>query len=212
MGNHQSGDEVPSWCDACECPSDRCSSPKEHIRKSKKIDKEKAARNDMAELMQEGEDLVELIFDLTCLKLQMPGNQKKSGLTWDKHQDMESILVVLNKAMSKLASLLDPEDFEAFTEDVNRTIAYRVAAKGGAERGSYQGDLLGSPSGDEPCPHERRGQRCEFPIACRKTRRASNYSHNMDRIRESHTTTTTTTPTPTSAASAIAIRTARANL
>ena len=164
----------------------------------------------MAEVLQKAEDLLELTFDLTCLKSQMPGNQKKSGLTWDKQQDMEAVLVVLNRLMSKLASVLGPEAYEEFTGSVNRTIIDRVAAKGGAERGSYKGDLLGSASGDESCPHDRRGQHCEFPIMCRKTRHARNYTNNMDRIRESHAATETPTPSPS--ASASAARTARANL
>ena len=197
-GGHQSGDEFRSWCNTCDTPFRDCHAPKEHERKSRKIVKEKAARSEMAGVLQQAEDLLENIFDLKTLKGQMPGNQKKSGLGKDKQQLSETILLLLNMMPREIASVHGPEAFAKFSGRANEAIEKLIEAGDGEL--PIELNLLASASGEEPCVHERRGLHCDTPIPCRKLRSTRNCSSNLARILESATTTATPTPTTPPAA------------
>jgi hypothetical protein len=198
----QSGDEFVRWCDTCDSLFRDCSTPKEHERKSRKIVKEKAARSEMAGVLQQAEDLLENVFNLNPLKKQMPGNQKKSGLTYDKQQDIETILLVLNILTRELALVQGPEAFEEFSGRTNKVIERLVTANDGEL--PVECSLLAAASGEDPCPHERRGLHCDTPIVCRKARHNRNYTNNMARIFEPGTTTTT--PAAAAAAATLPVR------
>jgi hypothetical protein len=191
----QSGNEFVRWCDTCDTLFRDCSTPKEDERKSRKIVKEKASRSEMAGVLQQAEDLLENVFNLNPLKKQMPGNQKKSGLTYDKQQDIETILLVLNILTRELAMVQGPEAFEEFSGRTNKVIERLVTANDGELPAECS--LLAAPSGEDPCPHDRRGLHCDTPIVCRKARHNRNYSNNMARIFEPGTTTATTPATAT---------------
>jgi hypothetical protein len=205
-GGPQSEDELRSWCNTCDTPFRNCHAPKEHERKSRKIVKEKAARSEMAGVLQQAEDLLENIFDLKMLKGQMPGNQKKSGLGKDKQQLSETILLLLNMMAREIASVHGPEAFAQFSGRANEAIEKLIEAGDGELPIGL--NLLASASGEEPCVHERRGLHCDTPIPCRKQRSTRNCSSNLARILESATTTAAPTPT-TPAAAAQSVRSSR---
>ena len=211
--DRHSGDEFTSWCDTCNSPFSNCSTPKQHERKSKKIGKEKASRDSQAEVLQHFEDLLENNFSLTCLKLQQPGNHKKSGLVYDKQQVIESALVALNMYTRKLVSAVEPEDLEDFNAGVNAVIEKVVTTKGRDQAAALdEVSLLASASassgaaGGEVCVHVACGLRCDVPIACRKARRAGNYDANMKSIRDVGTVAASLTPV---AGTALPTRSAR---
>jgi hypothetical protein len=207
-GGPQSDDEFMSWCYTCNKHFGECSTPKEHERKSRKIVKEKASRGRQAAALQDAEDTLEYFCDLSPLKEQMPGNQKKSGLSYDKQQVIEAELVLLDIAIRTLASQLDPEAFAEFKAKADRIIRDQVAAKGG--EGPIEGVLLVSGSGDQPCVHELRRMNCDTPIACRKERHAANCRINLARIFEAGTAATTPhIPETPAAAATLPVRPSR---
>jgi len=200
----KSGDEFFAWCDACKCLFRDCSTPKEHERKSKKIDKEKASRCRQALALQDAEDYLANLCDLSPLKPQMPGNQKKSGLAYDKQQIIEALLIVIDMQTRDHASLLGREASDELGRRMSQIIKQRVSTKGG-EGAILQGSLLASKSGEERCMHELRLSNCDNPIKCRKARRATNWNNNRARIFASgDTAASTPTPTPATAAAAAA--------
>jgi hypothetical protein len=201
----QSEDEFIRWCDTCNSPWRDCSTPKEHERKNKKIVKEKAARGEMAGVLQEAEDLLENLFDLTILKGQMPGNQKKSGLAYDKQQLIETVLLCLNLLSHELASVLGPEAFADFSRRVSGAISELVVPTTNGEDLSEL-SLLASQSSGLACVHESRGVPCDAPIPCRKAKNARNCTSNMARIFGSATTTATSTPTTPAATATLPVR------
>lgn len=188
-----SEDECGSWCDTCHTPFRNCSTPKEHERKGKKIVKEKAARNKQAQVLQKIEDLHDNVYDLTPLKPQMPGNQKKSGLEHDKQELFEVTLLVLDRQFQRMASNLSTDVLEQHRNEVNQAIRDHILAKG--DDGLYKGSLLASESGTDACPHEGRGSQCDNPIPCRKRIHARNFADNLARITESLTAATAPTVT-----------------
>ena len=194
----QSGDEFVRWCDTCDSLFRDCSTPKEHERKSRKIVKEKAARGEMAGVLQEAEDLLENLFDLAELKKQMPGNHKRSGLFYDKQQITESWLLALSIVSCELASVYSPEAFREFRGRASGAIRELVTAAEG--QGPVELSLLASGSGEEACQHEARGLRCDTAVICRKQRHARSFKFNMDLILG--VDATTNTPTPAAAAAA----------
>jgi hypothetical protein len=116
----RSEDDFIRWCDTCDSPWRDCRTPKEHERKSKKIVKEKASRERQAQVLQKLEDLLENNSDMTPLKLQMPGNQKKSGLLYDKQQVIEAVLIKADMDTRMLASLLGQDEFDRYCDRVSR--------------------------------------------------------------------------------------------
>jgi hypothetical protein len=200
----QSEDEFIRWCDTCNSPWRDCSTPKEHERKNKKIVKEKASRERQAQVLQKIEDLLENNYNLTPLKLQMPGNQKKSGLWFDKQQVIEIALLELDVNTRKLASVLSQEEFDEHIGEMNKLISEHALAKD--NEGPLERSLLTSMSGAvAPCAHVSRGLNCDTTIDCRKVRHARNYQNNV----ALHFGTVTTTPTPAAAAAALPVRSSR---
>jgi hypothetical protein len=195
----QSGDEFIRWCDTCDSIWRDCQTPKEHERKSKKIVKEKVSRKRQAQVLQKIEDLLELNYNMNPLKLQMPGNQKKSGLWFDKQQVIEIALLELDVNTRKLASVLSQEEFDEHIGEMNKLISEHALAKD--NEGPLERSLLTSVSEVEvPCAHQSRGLPCDATITCRKVRHATNYNNNMALQFGTAGTATTTTPTPAAAA------------
>jgi hypothetical protein len=201
----RSEDDFIRWCDTCDSPWRDCRTPKEHERKSKKIVKEKASRERQAQVLQKLEDLLENNSDMTPLKLQMPGNQKKSGLLYDKQQVIEAVLIKADMDTRMLASLLGQDEFDRYCDRVSRAIREHVAAND--NEGPLARSLLASVSGAEvPCAHVSRGLNCDTTIAYRKVRHTRNYNANL--AMEFGTATATTTPTP-AAATTLPVRSTR---
>ena len=201
----QSEDDFIRWCDTCDSLWRDCQTPKEYERKSKKIVKEKASRERQAQVLQKLEDLLENNCDMTPLKLQMPGNQKKSGLLYDKQQVIEAVLIKTDMDTRMLASLLGQDEFDRYCDRVSRAIREHVAAND--NEGPLARSLLASVSGAEvPCAHVSRALNCDTTIACRKARHTRNYNANL--ATEFGTATATTTPTP-AAATTLPVRSSR---
>jgi hypothetical protein len=187
-----SGNQSEDVCDTCKTLFRDCSAPKEDERKSRKIVKEKASREKQAQVLQKIEDLNENAYDLTQLKLQMPGNQKKSGLERDKQEILEVTFLVLDMQMQTMASNLSLEVMEKHRKEANDAILERVVKK--ESEGLYDGGLLASQSGNLACVHESRGLECKVPITCRKAEHRRNHDNNMARMLGSGITATTPTP------------------
>lgn len=147
---------------------DSCWDPKNHVRKVKKIVKEKSARNDQAKVLQHLEDTLEIVCNWRSPKEQKPGNQKRSGLVGDKQHDLVATFFGFDFALEWIARR---DDLHAFLQELRPRIDSHIASD--SPQDLPAGSLLAARTVSEKrrCTDDPSHRSCDNPIDCRKAAR-----------------------------------------
>jgi hypothetical protein len=170
------------WCTDCECAVTKCTSPKVHKARVKKIVKEKSSRSTQASILQSHEDLTQNALNIRGYKIQQPGNKKKSGMEYDKKEVLVSTLITLDVAMQHLARL-GRDKYEPFIREARESVETHLVH--GSQTALPAGSLMAGLDGEGPCFHELRNMKCEDSIECRKSRRNVHFNKNINQILDS---------------------------
>ena len=168
------------WCLECKCDITNCPEPSVHKAKVKKIVKEKSSRSSQACILQNHEDLMQTLLNISGFKAQQPGNKKKSGILWDKKEVLAASEIFLETAVRNAASLGVLNDI---IKEARSLVEDHIAH--GPSEGLPAGSLMSGPDGEGPCLHELNHVKCETSIECRKSRRGVHLGNNLKNIMSS---------------------------
>jgi hypothetical protein len=166
------------WCTDCECAVANCSDRKVHKARVKKIVKEKSSRSSQAAILQCLEDLVQTVLNIIGLKVQQPGNKKKSGMLYDKKQVLMSALIFLDTLLQAAADS-GVDYFNAVAEEARSRIQNHFLDDSTTEL--YAGSVMSGPKGESPCLHQHNRVKSDVDIERRKSRRAMHIKNNLKR-------------------------------
>lgn len=170
--------DLQAWCEHCKAPFANCLKPKEHMRKEKKIVKEKCARNDQAKVLQNLEDLLDFVCDWRPKKEQMPGNAKKSGLIGDKQQGLVGTFILFDMALREIGIT---GDLYGFLERSKPVVDAHIASGSPHDLPAISLLAANDPSDEQRCQDDLRHRNCDNPIDCRKTTRRIYCRMNLER-------------------------------
>jgi len=160
-------------------------------KRGSKVDKEKEARSAQSRQFEGLEDSLLCIINWGAPKKQTSSNTKKSGLTGDKGQTLDAVMILLDELTRFVISIPNTGSGEKPLQVVEKRTKERIATHLDDRqalvlpRGSLMADE--TPSGETPCVGHKRDGLCSLhgtSIECRKRRRCYNFTHNVYGTRE----------------------------